>query len=789
MLNPSFDPDLTKNLILAVDGQSDSFTPENDHVWSVSVGNSEQSAFSLQTTFNLRAKLMRLFPVFTIEGKRITSTADFNQPPCITHACPGFIQIQCAPAAGLSVTFDLLMLTSDTLTGAVHCSGGQGAPESITLEMAAVLNPMQEGVATKPERKGTLKILSGQTGHLYPVLFMSGGPDLTNSPYPALSKTIQPAAQENLVLKWALVAGKSKADSLERARKAITHPLTQTAVEKVISQSQKTIHIKTGNPGWDTTFALSQVHLANHRIAQSKNPSSLGFLRTRLPDDPIPADSQNTNTDAITLLETLYLAKALLSIEPELLKQMVLHFLSKQGKKGNIPHSFSSTMLEKPYQELPLLAHLSLQIYNATRDQAFLKKVFPGLLKFLNAWQDNAPRKSDTLPVIESVQQLQLDSGLFPFDIWNDSGWGQAIQTVNTPALAALLYRETTSLAEIAGILKAKSIQRKLKKEAKKWQTQLHALWNPYRGRYDYQDQANQEVPTAVKIFNGKAQKSININHCFKTAQRFLIRLNAAEERTRVCTLTIIGKDARGESLQETTQPRDILWVLGRAFITSQNLYSKLESLHITGLTQNDQVLIKTTDLSQGDISCLLPLWAGATTEKQVNAILKHHLHPQDERLAYGIPEALKPFKNLPKDLPNPVNLLWNMLILEGLVKNHRQKEAASVFEACMTAVQHGLRSYEGFYPRYDSENGRPTGKRNVITSIPPIEIFLEICGIKLHTPQRLAVWGQNPFPWPVEVQWQGLTIRREGPQTDITFPNGQHIQRESEAAVLLEQE
>jgi len=66
------------------------------------------------------------------------------------------------------------------------------------------------------------------------------------------------------------------------------------------------------------------------------------------------------------------------------------------------------------------------------------------------------------------------------------------------------------------------------------------------------------------------------------------------------------------------------------------------------------------------------------------------------------------------------------------------------------------------------------------------VQLFLALAGIRVFSPQKVAVWGKNPFPWPVEVHWQGLSIRREEDTTLVIFPDGSRYQRSTQKPQIL---
>jgi hypothetical protein len=67
-----------------------------------------------------------------------------------------------------------------------------------------------------------------------------------------------------------------------------------------------------------------------------------------------------------------------------------------------------------------------------------------------------------------------------------------------------------------------------------------------------------------------------------------------------------------------------------------------------------------------------------------------------------------------------------------------------------------------------------------------PIRLFLKIAGVKLLSPTKVALWGSNPFLWPIEINWRGLSIWKEQEHTRITFPNGADAEHNSEKTVII---
>jgi hypothetical protein len=211
-----------------------------------------------------------------------------------------------------------------------------------------------------------------------------------------------------------------------------------------------------------------------------------------------------------------------------------------------------------------------------------------------------------------------------------------------------------------------------------------------------------------------------------------------------------------------------------------------LQIVTIEGLSANDHYRLENVDHLQPDITCLLPIWSGGANKKFYQSLLQSRQENLKESWKKGIPETWEVSNNLPEGMPISVNVLWNTLIIEGMLRQGFLEESAVIFSNLMGTIIQGLKDFDGFYPYYSSQNGQPAGTKNSVTGLPPIRLFLEIGGIKLFTPNRLATWGVNPFPWPISLQWQGLSLTKDGSNTQVIFPNGAQYTHNGTKPVLI---
>ena len=80
-------------------------TPDyvNDQIWELETGGGDPPALALHTTYGLRARLMRIFPRFSLGTQAVTDPARFFQPPRLRRFYPNFLLLEFSPFPGLDV--------------------------------------------------------------------------------------------------------------------------------------------------------------------------------------------------------------------------------------------------------------------------------------------------------------------------------------------------------------------------------------------------------------------------------------------------------------------------------------------------------------------------------------------------------------------------------------------------------------------------------------------------------------------------------------------------------------
>ena len=97
-----------------------------------------------------------------------------------------------------------------------------------------------------------------------------------------------------------------------------------------------------------------------------------------------------------------------------------------------------------------MLCSLAWEIHKYTQDQAYLIKTFPLLQRFINYWfSSENDRDGNGIPEWSHPMQTGYEENPL-FAHWQAWAQGAEISNFESPALAAMLYRECDSLMKIA---------------------------------------------------------------------------------------------------------------------------------------------------------------------------------------------------------------------------------------------------------------------------------------------------------------------------------------------------
>ena len=777
------------SLTLAADARLGAPDYVNDHIWELDLGTGEPPAVSLRTTYGLRARAMRLFPRFIEAGKAINDPAEFAAPPRVTRIYTNFIALTFSPLPGVDVIAEYWVPSSQVITGRLIIANRAVIPHALKLELCGQLVPLN-GQGLSPVQMQMVTVLAGTTENLAPVIFMTGGPVSGAGPYPALHLGLDLAPGTSRTLTWVQAALADHKSSFDLARRTAARPWDAERARIELVNDSQTVDIATGDPDWDAALALSQKAAFGMVFPASASgpPGGAGglphssFVMSRQPDQGYSRRADGSDYSHFWSgqppLETLYLA-GLLPGAPALARGFFLNFLSTQTPEGEIDCRPGLAGQRGKFLAAPLLATLAWRIYESTGDRAFLSEAYPALMAFFRAWlSPEHDRDGNSLPEWSHVLQTGFEENPL-FDPWHAWAQGADITAIQSPTLAAMLYREARSLLRMAGELDIEADQMFLKTRAETMRAGIEACWDEQRSFYGYADRDTHLSQAGRLLSQRKAVPAFSVDKKLPQPARLLIRIHVEDGTIPRPEMTIHGALEGGEQY-EHLGTTDFTWSGGGAVATSRRVYTSVGEFELQGVPRKAQVTIRTLDLTFEDHTLFLPLWAGIPHPAEAELMATRRLFRAE---FFGRPFGVPAVPTVPapeaEAISTSVHLPWNQLIGEGLLGYGFRQQAAQLLARLMNAVIQSLKRERAFHLRYHAETGAGLGERTALAGLAPVGLFLRTLGVEILSARHVRLSGSNPFVWPVTVKYRGLSVTRGFKETEITFPGGQSVTRQ----------
>jgi hypothetical protein len=765
----------------------------NDHIWEVEFGggDTERAAVSLNTTFGLRARSMRILLRFTENNVSITDPNTFAAKPSLRRFYPNFLALDFAPFENLSVTTEFWVPESHAVAGRVMLTNKSNAVRQLKLEVCAVLAPL-DGQSIIPTQQQLVNILVGQTSGLAPVIFMTGGPKHGPGPYPSLLLDLELGPGSTRQISFAEAALDTIAASFELARHSAARSWEAERTRIELLDGSQVLDIRTGDQNWDAALSFSQKAALGLFFSGGEQLPNPSFVNARNIDNGFSRKGDGTDYppswSGQAPLEAFYISSVLQGV-PQVTRNLILNFLSTQNEDGEVDGKPGLAAQRGKLAAAPLLASLSWSYYQTTQDDVFLTEAFPKLIKFFWSWFSSAhDRNRDGAPEWDHILQTGFEDNPI-FDVWNAWSQGLDISLVHSPSLEAMLYREAECLVKILRkIGKPEEETMLLQSQAETLKASLEAGWNANQSFYSYRDRETGLTSTGKVIAKKKGDGSMRPKVEFEAGIRLLVEIKTKSPAAKRPEVEISEFFTKSKGEVETILGHQFQWRAGGLVATTQKLFTRVGRVTVRGLDEKDTVIVKLIDTTSEDITLALPLWAGIPEAQQANAMIGRNLSIADRfDRPFGLPSL--PLSPDPEsdDVSMSVSLPWNQLIGEGLLAYGFRAEATRLTAHLMNAVIQNLTQNHAFYQRYHAEKGTGIGERNSLHGFAPVGLFMQALGVTIFSAARVKLEGRNLFPWSVTIKYKGLTVVRGIEQTVVTFINGESVIVKEEQACIVE--
>jgi len=767
----------------------------DDHIWELTVKKGERPALLLHTTFGLRARSLSLFPRWVEAEKPVEAPSTFAAPPILHEAAPNLAYLTCKPLEGLNAELWYVVPHAHAVYGKMKVHNAGKSARTLRLEWAALLVPAEENgrrIQAQQHDSGTW-YLHGESNGLHTVVVMANGAQASPGPHTALALTGEIPPNRSMAIVWGQAAASSFGAAWEQATALLRRNL-EADIARIRMINAGTVHIETGNPAWDTLFALGNQRAFGLLVGPPDYLQHPVPVLSRRPDHGYSqrqdgADYPPAWRDGHILWHAVYLCTYLLPGYPELAAGILENFLQRQDpENGHIPNNPNQSP-EKTFSALatPMLASLAWQIYLRRRDTAFLEYVFEPLYRFLQVWfREDYDQDGDGLPEWQSLRQLNLLTHPL-FAHWYAWAQGADISSVETPSLVALLHREAECLLRMAQVLQREAVIAPLQAICENLRLGLEIAWEEEAHTYLNWDRDTHHSPTAEDLGTFTENGEYLLQRAFEQPLRPVLNLTYAGTPISGIRVTLEGIAPNGgEPLHEEINAARWRWSPERASATATHVFQRLERLHIENLPSEGASLhLSTLDLRRESIDLFLPLVGGVAGDTHTRSMVEETLlNPQKYWQMRGIPFA--PWDAAPARPLQMISLLWNTWVGYGLLRYGYRQQSAELVTRLMDTLAESLERTGGLPGRFHCRSGQDEGESNTLEGLPPIGLFLETLGVRIYSPWRVHLKGRNPFPWPVKIHFRGLHILRGAGHTEITFPDGQKATvQEGESCVI----
>lgn len=766
---------LPDRLILAADSRFSQLDYTNDISWEFSSRKADAAPFSLNTTFGLRARSMRMFPRLIGAESGPNFAAQTERSLRLVRNYSNYLRLICTPLADVELQADIWVPSSHVITGQIRITNHASVPQRLRFDWAAILTPMNHGHGMAAMPMGKTYVLEGKTIDLCPVCFLTGGPRPGPSSFPTLGYNLELQPGGEAQYTWALAVLGSAETSFELAQSTANRDWEAEIARLELVNASQSLKIVTGNPAWNSAFACAQRSAFQLFFPAGANFPAPTFMQVRDPDRGYSLRGDGSDYDprwsGQTALDAWYLNNLILPAAPELAAGVIDNFLAVQAANGEIDWKPGLAGQRVHMLAQPLLATAALQVHASRPNLAWLAQSYPGLLRFFQAWFTREhDQDGNGFPEWEHGVQCGLDDHPV-FDWWQPANQGADPADVETPVLAAMLVREARSLISIATLTGQNDAVPELQQRAQNLAGQIESTWDALENTYTYRDMLTGLRPRGTTVLTFHGSGNHRLHQILEIPQKLSLYLYGDAADTRHVSFSIHGH-LNGEPVHEQIASANIQWMNRNGHAVTQSRFSIIEQIEIAGLPDEDHGWLRTADLTRKDISLLLPLWAHIPSAERALQLVQETILPQFVQ-AYGLPVCPSSHLMPEQQHLNRVFLPWNQFVIEGLLAYDFQDTAADIFTRLMNAICQTLETDGHFRECFAASNGKPCGETDTLTALPPVGLFLQILGLRNLSPGEIILQGLNPFPWPVTVQYRGMNLSFFSDRTEIRGANG----------------
>ncbi|HZK17368.1 MAG TPA: hypothetical protein VFC66_03905 [Anaerolineaceae bacterium] len=752
-IGPFFSKDAI-SLTLAADQHFLESPSALDLVWQLET--EECAPVSLMSTLGLQAQSFQIMPQVSLNKIAQERIQDFLCQPRIDKLYSNYVKLTTSPFPEVESIIEFWVRSGDLVQGRISITNHSDNNLEAGARLAARLVTLQGNSELKHTRQGYETCLKGQTGNLNLSLAMAGGSKTVMSPNLALEQSKHLKPEQTMQTLWQCELLRQ---GCEKSSVPVTFPVNwdgEVARIEVANQTRM-IQITTPESDWDAVLFTNQNQA--FQLLRKNAENQIRPDRTRGIHSAFNPTALSVRAD-ISALELWQLLGSLLPAQGELAADMLATYLKKTATAVSAnPH------IALPF---PCLCDLGWRVHQQLQKKDYLLEIYPLVRVVCLAWFScEHDRDQDGIPEWCNIEQCGLTS-LPAFDLIDEKGMPTRINFTEQLNLAALLAIDLEQLRKMAQIAEDQTTISTIDGHL----TVLGSFIARFaENEFDSAclDRESGLWHSGEILFQGNLEdfgaKSIYLS---KPA-RLNVRLKPEVQIKKPSVFYLYGENQAGEQVVEPIEPANLLWLPGSYFYTTDHIFRRVDKIGDLDIKEG-HLQIHRANLHSLDLGILF----AASPDKGVVTGLKDVDPPTVNSMdilssyKFGLPENLDP-----KAEKKVVNLGWNLLILADLIRRGEKEAAFQLLSQLLRAQSSLLRLEHSNSDRWNAETSQLSGLRNTIGGLLPVNLVLELAGIRIFNENKVSLQGQNPFPWPIKVGYRGLEVTRDGKNATVRFQDG----------------
>lgn len=741
--------------ILAADLRCGEVTPDNDQIWELTTTRGEPPAVALQTTYGMRALGMRVFPRFLQNKIPISDPRAFFSRPLVEFSAPSLVSLNYKPISAIDINQKVSVPNSQTLVGQITLTNATEKTVTLGMEWVVQLNSLVSGSPMSPVQISVNTVLQGQSQHLFPVFFLTGGPQANISAYPSLGIDLVFAPHTTRQFTWALATLESIEASFFNARKYCSYSLVNEHVKLQMLQKHQTIAFEFEGTNWGDLLHQSQIKTFQVLLPPFYDFNHSSYTINRLPDQGFIQNVNGIDSGSVwgiqNTQELWELNHLLLPARPDLVKEMLQNFLDQQAGDGAIDAKISWKKSPVGLLAVPLVSSLVLALNPYLNDKEWLSQVYPALVRSIQVWfKPEHDIDEDGFPEWQYLSQTGIMEAVgFAPEIRNKLEI--LVRAAEWPSLAALLWHECQCLIKIAKWLDDDTDMEWLQTRAKRLHDLVEECWNEKKGSYSFRDKTTHSSDKGKVLHTFRQNGSVILDLPQSIPRRIYVQVTTKDECIRPieCQLKAVCEK---HGIDIFLTGKAFRWNDGCGTAVSEEVLSDIKQITITGLKKGDQAIVGFPDFSFKDPSFMIPLWTGILTTEQAEKTVSQGSEYL-KKTGLGLPLFLK--------------IMW----IEGLGKYGFRELAVKFYQEWFLDVLKGERNNE-----YDVMTLQKDLSNAPLDELLPLTPLLRLLGIQKFTEYELIHNDFNEFFPKVNVQYKQVMVTLDTAKIKVFNLNGETI-------------